>query len=607
VVPFWKARGGMSDTRKIAAILAADVVGYSRLTGADEDRTLARLRTLQSDLIDPTIAVHNGRVVKRTGDGILVEFRSVVNAVRCAIEVQNGMVERNAGLPPERRIDFRIGIHLGDIVEESDGDLMGDGVNIAARLEGIAMPGAICLSEDAYRQVKARLDLAVSDLGATQLKNITDPIRVYSLQVGIPAEPKPWAQSEPGVLEKPSAPLALPDKPSIAVLAFANMSGDVDQEFFADGIAEDIITALSKAKWLFVIARNSSFTYKGKSTDMRQVGRELGVRYVLEGSVRKAGNRVRITAQLIDANGGDHVWAERYDRALEDIFAVQDEITHSIIGAIAPGIVAAEIQRTHGKEVAELGQWERVMRAHWHVQRFTREDCNDAIRLIDEVLQRDPTNAMALADLAYNWHMGGLFGWTEEPLSVAMERMGEAARRAVAADDRDAAAQTTLAVYELFTNQHDDAIRRLHRAIELDPNSSFARGYLGAAYSFGGEPERSLAALQEAMRLSPRDYLMVIWHTCSAWSHLHAERFAEAVDCAKLAIDFNPSFPDSHGTLTAAAAHLGHMAAAQAALDGRVRLLPGLSIADPRLIRPFRLQADQERFLTGLRRAGLPG
>ncbi|WP_426437234.1 adenylate/guanylate cyclase domain-containing protein [Bradyrhizobium genosp. P] len=595
----------MSDTRKITAILAADIVGYSRLTSTDEDRTLARLRTLQSDLVDPTIAVHKGRIVKRTGDGILAEFRSVVNAVLCAIEVQRGMVERNTGLPAERRIDFRIGIHLGDVVEERDGDLMGDGVNIAARLEGIATPGAICLSEDAYRQVKARLDLAVSDLGATQLKNIIDPIRVYSLQVGAVASAKPQAQSEPGAVQNPSAPLALPDKPSIAVLAFQNMSGDADQEFFADGIAEDIITAMSKAKWLFVIARNSSFTYKGKSIDIRQVGRELGVRYVPEGSVRKSGNRVRITAQLIDTNGGHHVWAERYDRPLEDIFAVQDEITHSIIGAIAPGIVAAEIQRTHGKDVSELGQWERVMRAHWHVQRFTREDFDDAIGLIDEILRSDPTNAMALADLAYNWHMGSLFGWTKEPPCIAMERMGDAARGAVAADDRDAGAQTALAVYELFTNQHDDAIRRLHRAIEFDPNSSFARGYLGAAYSFGGDPEQSLAALQEAMRLSPRDYLMVIWHTCSAWSHLHAERFTEAVDSAKQAIDVNPSFPDSHGTLTAAAAHLGRKPEAKAGLDGLVRLLPGLSITDPRLVRPFRREPDRERFLTGLRKAGL--
>jgi adenylate cyclase len=284
---------------------------------------------------------------------------------------------------------------------------------------------------------------------------------------------------------------------------------------------------------------------------------------------------------------------------------VQDEITQSITGAIAPGIVAAEIQRTHGRDATELGQWERVMRAHWHVQRFTRKDCNDAMLLIAEVLQFDPSNAMALADLAFNWHMGGLFGWCEEPLPVTMERMGEAARRAVAVDDRDAAAQVTLAVYELFKNQHDDAIRRLQRAIELDPNSSFARGYLGAAYSFAGSSDQALAALNAAMRLSPRDYLTVIWQTCSAWSHLHAERYSEAVEAAKQAIEFNPSFPDSHAILAAAAAHLGQMTEARAALDGLLRLLPGLAVTDPRLIRPFRRQEDRARFLEGLRLAGL--
>jgi TolB-like protein len=285
----------MPENRKIAAILAADVVGYSRLASADEDRTLARLRALRSDLIDPTIAVHSGRVVKRTGDGSLVEFRSVVDAVRCAIEVLTGMIERNTGLPPERRIEFRVGIHLGDVVEEGDGDLMGSGVNIAARLEGIAKPGAICLSEDAYRQVKGRLDLPVSDLGEISLKNISEPIRVYALEISGTEHAK-TAASEVGPTR-----LTLPDKPSIAVLPFQNMSGDPEQEYFADGTVEDIITALSRFNNLFVIARNSSFTYKGRAVEIKQVGRELGVRYVLEGSVRKSGNRVRITAQLIDA------------------------------------------------------------------------------------------------------------------------------------------------------------------------------------------------------------------------------------------------------------------------------------------------------------------
>ncbi len=328
----------MNETRKIAAILVSDVVGYSRLAGADEDRILARLRALRSDLIDPTIAVHNGRVVKRTGDGSLVEFRSVVDAVRCAIEVQNAMVERNAGLPAERRIEFRVGIHLGDVVEESDGDLMGDGVNIAARLEGICEPGSICLSEQAYWQVKARLDLAIDDRGAVHLKNITDPVHVYSLQVGARTPAPSAAQAEPVKREESLPRLALPDKPSIAVLPFQNMSGDAEQEYFADGMVEDIITGLSRIKWLFVIARNSSFVYKGKAVDIRQVGRELGVRYVLEGGVRKAGDRLRISAQLIEAETGAHLWADRYDGALEDVFDLQDQITDKVVGIVEPSL-----------------------------------------------------------------------------------------------------------------------------------------------------------------------------------------------------------------------------------------------------------------------------
>ncbi|RVC76853.1 adenylate/guanylate cyclase domain-containing protein, partial [Mesorhizobium sp. M2A.F.Ca.ET.046.02.1.1] len=297
----------MSETRKLAAILAADVVGYSRLAGLDEDRTLARLRALRSDLVDPTIAVHIGRVVKRTGDGALVEFRSVVDAVRCAIEVQNAMLERNAGVPPDRRIAFRIGIHVGDVVEESDGDLMGDGVNIAARLQGIAQPNGICLSGAAYEQVRDKLKVNFEDIGDQELKNIARPVRAYRVTLNSGAE------KEPTVPDLSGGKLALPDKPSIAVLPFQNMSGDPEQEYFGDGVAEDIITALSKLRGFFVIARNSTFAYKGKAPDIRQVARELGVRYILEGSVRKAGERVRVTGQLVDAASGNHIWAERYD------------------------------------------------------------------------------------------------------------------------------------------------------------------------------------------------------------------------------------------------------------------------------------------------------
>src|SRR5271170_3913644 len=327
----------MAETRKIAAILAADVVGFSRMTGVDEDRTLARLRALRSELIDPTVAAQNGRVFKRTGDGALVEFRSVVEAVRCAITVQNAMIERNVGMPADQRLDFRIGIHLGDVVEESDGDLMGDGVNIAARLEGVAAPGAICLSEDAYRQVKGRLELAVTDLGPTQLKNIVEPIRVYSLDVGLPAQAKS--------AQTPGPEKSAPPRLSIVVLPFANIGRDPDQEHFVDGVTESLTTDLSRIRGAVVIARNTAFTYKGKPLDVKMIGRELNVRYVLEGSVQRGGARMRVNVQLIDAESGNHLWAERFDKPLADLFDMQDEIVARLANALGTQLVAAEARR----------------------------------------------------------------------------------------------------------------------------------------------------------------------------------------------------------------------------------------------------------------------
>ena len=335
----------MNETRKIAAILVSDVVGYSRLAGADEDRILARLRALRSDLIDPTISVHHGRIVKRTGDGSIVEFRSVVDAVNLAIEVQRAMVERNAGVAPDKRIEFRIGIHLGDVVEEADGDLMGHGVNIAARLEGICEPGAICLSEDAYRQVKGRLDLAVSDLGPKELKNIAEPIRVYSLEVGQPAK----ATSAPTAPEKSGPP-----RLSLVVLPFANIGGDPEQEHFVDGVTESLTTDLSRIRGAVVIGRNTAFTYKGKAVDLKQIGRELNVRYVLEGSVQRGGNRMRVNVQLIDAETGNHLWAERFDKPLADLFDMQDEIVARLAGALNAQLVAAEARRAEQAPNPEL-------------------------------------------------------------------------------------------------------------------------------------------------------------------------------------------------------------------------------------------------------------
>jgi adenylate cyclase len=491
----------MSETRKIAAILAADVVGYSRLTGADEDRTLARLRALRSDLIDPTIAVHHGRVVKRTGDGALVEFRSVVDAVRCAIEVQNGMAERNAGVPAERRIDFRIGIHLGDIVEESDGDLMGDGINIAVRLEGIAMPGAIYLSEDAYRQVKARLNLTVSDLGATQLKNIAEPIRVYSLEVGAAAQAEPTTQSEPVELEKPAAPLALPDKPSIAVLPFQNMSGDSEQEYFTDGMVEDIITGLSRIKWLFVIARNSTFAFKGRAVDVKQVGRELGVRYVLEGSVRKSGNRVRVTGQLIDAITGAHLWADRFDGTLEDVFDLQDKVTDSVVSAIGPKLEQAEIERVRHKPTARLDAYDYYLRGMAIILQTNREANGEALRLFRKAIELDPNFAAAYGMAAWCYVVRKTNGW----MSNHVEDSAEATRLARLATElgRDDAVALYWGGYALayVGRDVDGGVAFIDQALALNPNLAAAWTYSGWVRIFRGEHELAIRAIDARFAL----------------------------------------------------------------------------------------------------------
>jgi adenylate cyclase len=596
----------LSESRKLVAILAADVVGYSRLAGADEDRTLARLRALRSDLIDPTVAVHHGRVVKRTGDGALIEFRSVVDAVRCAIEVQNGMLERNAGLPPERRIEFRIGIHLGDVVEESDGDLMGDGVNIAARLEGIAKPGAICLSEDAYRQVKARLDLAVSDLGQTQLKNITEPVRVYSLQVGVAAEAKRVSQPQAGVSEVPSPHLALPDKPSIAVLPFTNMSGDPEQEYFADGLTEDLITALSRIRWFFVIARNSCFTYKGQTADIRDVARALGVAYVLEGSVRKAGNRVRVTAQLIDGGSGNHVWAQRYDRELADIFAVQDEITATLVGAIEPELGKAERERARAKRPNDLQAWDLYQRGLWHTYKRTREDLANAQQMFQRAIEIDPglARAYAAAEEAFFFQFVGGYVGTGGATKADAVRFAE---KAVQLDGQDAFNRYALGRALILVRRHDSAVFELGKAIELDPSFAQAHYALAMALATGGRPKEALPHIELAMRLSPQDPYFGQFLVRRAEAYLFLGRFEEAVESAEQSLR-EPNIQWSRWAILAASqAHLGRLEEARRSIEALQALRPGIDLAFTRDYWPI-ADANALEYLTeGLRRAGLPG
>jgi adenylate cyclase len=580
--------------RRLAAILAADVAGYSRLMGMDEEGTLAALKAHRRAVVDPKITEYRGRIVKTTGDGMLVEFASVVDAVRCAVDIQRQMAERNAPVPAERRIEFRVGINVGDIIIE-DKDIYGDGVNIAARLEGLAAPGGICISRVVRDQVRDKLDFSFEDMGEQQVKNITRPIRTHRIvlngAVGAAAKTVTNARSAS-------------QKPSIVVLPFANMSGDAEQEYFSDGITEDIITNLSRNHAFFVISRSTSFTYKGPAIDIGKVARELGVRYVLEGSVRRAGNRVRITAQLIDAASGHHLWADRYDRELADVFAVQDEIARNITGAIAPGILSAEVQHAERKEPSQLDAWDRTVRAHWHIRRFTEHDLAEACRLLTEAIALDPSSSMALADLAFARHFEAVFGWGDGP-ALSQARLGEAARKAVAADDSDAMAHTSLAIFDLFSGRHEEARRRLRVALDLDPNSMSARGYLGVSYAFGGDYAAALTHLEEALLLSPRGPLVVIWRLCKGWAALTAERYEEAVNFATQASEANAEFPDIYAVLASANGHLGRTASAREALEQLVHRMPNLSASDERLNRPFARIADRERFLEGLRKAGL--
>ncbi len=556
--------------------MAADVVGYSRLAGADEDRTLARLRTLRSDLIDPTIAVHRGRVVKRTGDGALVEFRSVVDAVRCAVEVQNGMVERNAGLPPERRIDFRIGIHLGDVVEESDGDLMGDGVNIAARLEGIAKPGAICLSEDAYRQVKARLDLAVTDLGQTELKNIADPVRVYSLQVAVPAQAEPAPPAQPAAPEKPSPRLALPDKPSIAVLAFQNMSGDPEQEYFADGMVEDIITGLSRIKWLFVIARNSSFIYKGKAVDVRQVGRELGVRYILEGGVRKVSNRVRITAQLLDAETGAHLWADRFDGALEDVFDLQDQITEKVVAIVEPNLQRSEIERSRRKRPENLDAYDLYLRAVPYTASQMPEDARIAMQYLEMALKFDPNYAAAHALIAWchEWCFTRA-GFDEVDRIAGLQH----AHEAIASGTDDATALAVAGfVIALLTKDQETALNAIERALALNVSCATAHYIAAMTNAVSGRPATAIAHSKRALRLSPFDLLAYTAHLSQGLAAIQEARYDEAGSHFAKAVQANSRLSSLYFLEAAALALAGRMQGARPLVQRGLELEPGFRL-----------------------------
>ena len=564
----------MSEIRKIAAILVADVVGYSRLAGADEDRTLSRLRALRSDLIDPAVADHHGRIVKRTGDGLIAEFRSVVEAVRCAIAMQNGLIERNVGVADDRRIDFRIGIHLGDVVEEADGDLMGDGVNIAARLERIAKPGAICLSEDAYRQMIGRLDMEVTDLGQVELKNIERPIRVYSLQVGVPAQaraateplenplkPKPRSALLPliagivavvvivggawyflaGNRTAPVASNAAPAEPphlSIVVLPFTNLSGDPAQDYFADGITENLTTDVSRFRDSFVIARNTAFTYKGKSVDAKEIGKELGVRYVLEGSVQRDQNRVRVNAQLIDAETGAHIWADRFEEDLADLFKLQDQVVARLANALNYELVRADAETAaHSKNPDLIDLDMRGTEALWRFQQQPTKDGLMAIRaLFEQALKIDPDDPEALGGDAATYLNEKLFGWANPETDYEAKVLGQA-DRAIALAPRTAWNYSTKSVWLTMTGHPKEGLGVADAALAINPNYAAEYSYRAYAETALNQFEQAKSDLQQAMRLSPLDPRMGAFHDKMAWAELGLGHFDAAIEESSRAID----------------------------------------------------------------------
>ena len=586
--------------RRLAAILAADVAGSCRLIGIDEEGTLARLKALRRTIFDPKIAEHHGRVVKNTGDGAIAEFASVVDAVRCADEIQRGMAEQNIDVPQDKRIELRIGIHVGDIIIEEN-DIFGDGVNIAVRLEGIAEPGGISISDDARRQIRGKVDVTFEDLGSQSLKNIAEPMRVWRVPYGraVPAVPTRLRVDDA---------LALPDKPSIAVLPFTNLSSDPEQEYFADGMVDDIITALSHFKALFVIARNSSFTYKGRAVDVKQVGRELGVRYVLEGSVRKAGNRVRITGQLVDTATGAHLWADRFDGGLGDVFDLQDRVTESVVGAIAPAVEKAEIERAKRKPTESLDAYAIYLRGlAWFYQFAGRQVNDEALRLFNSAIEIDPDFASAYARAAACYAYARGNGW----ISVTPNEIAEVTRlaqRAVGLGKDDAMALAASGWALAFVVRDLEAGAGLiDRALVLNSNLAEAWSFGGWVKNWLGEPEAAIERFARAMRLSPLDPSLLRMPSGTAHAHFFLGRYDEAATWAAMALQDNPDYQPGLRIAAASNAMAGRPEQAHQAAARLRQVNPALRVSTVKdVVGPYRRAEDLSRFEEGLRQAGLP-
>jgi adenylate cyclase len=590
-----------SFKRKLTAILSADVKGYSRLMGENEAETVKTL-TAYRKIMGELIRQHRGRVIDSPGDNILAEFGSVVDAVQCSVAAQNEFKARNAELSENRRMEFRIGVNLGDVIEEEN-RIYGDGVNIAARLEALADPGGICISKTAFDHIESKLPLGYQFLGEQTVKNIAKPVGAYKVLMEsrvIDGEQKQAAKTG----QSAESLVRLPEKPSIVVLPFLNMSGDLDQEYFSDGITEDIITALSKFRWFFVIARNSSFSYKGRTIEVKQVAKDLGVRYVLEGSVRKAGKMVRITTQLVDASTGYHVWAERYDRDIEDIFAVQDEITHSIVRSVGPEFLSAEMKRAQRKDVRNLDVWDQIMRASSHHAQYTKKGATEAQRMLRKAIELDPMSSEAFCLLAFTHLMQVQFGWSKSR-AKSINEAEKAAQKAVAIDDRDSWAHTALGLVDLISRRYDDAVSRLEKAIDLNPNLANAYGALGQALALAGEYEGAVTHIKTAIRLSPHDPFAIYWIAHLGVAAFANERYEDACYWGRKAIHQNPMFPGGHRLVAASCGQLGRTQEAANELRELLLLIPQMTADDVRKQVPFKKPNDMERYIEGLRKAGL--
>ena len=581
--------------RRLAAILVADVVGYTRLMGADEIGTLRRLTELRQQVLEPLIAEHRGRVVKLMGDGLLVEFASIVDAVTCAVVWQNTVTERESAVDEDKRLKFRIGINLGDVIVEDD-DIHGDGVNIAARLEGLAEPGGICLSGDAYRQVRGKVEVDFADLGKIDLKNVAESVRVYHVSGN---------RTGSAATLLVGKPLPLPDNPSIAVLPFDNMSGDPEQEYFSDGITEDIITELSRLRWLFVISRNSSFTYRGKAVNVKRIARELGVRYVLEGSVRKAGNRIRITAQLIDAPADRHVWAQRYDRDLEDIFALQDEISSQIVSTVNVEIGGAEQERVSRRQPENLDAWELYQRGMWHLWRLGKEDREEARNFFGKAIDLAPLYGSPYAGLAYLGCIDVILATAVSVPQTLAESL-QAGERAVELDDRDAFAHFALGRTHGLLGNVDAAFSESEKAVQLSP--SFALAHYGRGYNllWFGRSAEALPALDTAIRLSPHDPLLWAFNTLKGWCHFNLADHVAAEVSARKALREGSKLLWPHLCLASALAEQDRTAEARTVMEDLAHIKPDLSLSTVYGTVPH-IDADfWERVATALRKTGLP-